>query len=231
MTVATEACYAERQYTGAETQFSAGFAAQSEADVHAGYFDIDGLPVEFVRGAHFTVTLGAGGAVTIGRLAFPAATPMSPVTLWFERVTPAVQGVNFTNLAAYDAAVHEQLADASAMRAAELRNRQNRTVMPFVVGAEVVDFRPRRVRAADPDQPGDLVTKKYADENTGTAAAAEAKGYRDQVVAIAADVAVDAATAEAAANAAVAAALILENPDYGFYTDAISDTRDYGTYL
>lgn len=229
-TVATEACYAELLYTGVEIVFTPGFSAHAEADVHVGYLDADGLPIALTLGVHFTVTLGGDNAVTVGRIAFPSASPLAPVTITIERITPAVQGVDFENLQTFSAGVHERLADAAAMRDAELRGRQNRTVTPFTVGDEVIDFRPRRVKAADPVDADDLVTKSYADEHTGTAAAAEAKGYRDEVVILAGDVAADAATAEGAANAAAASAAILQSPDYGFYTDIISSNRDYGTY-
>lgn len=230
MTVATQACYAERIYTGVETAFAPGITALEPQYVRCGYLDRDALPVELQLGVHFTVALDGEGLVTVGRLAFPAASVQAPVTMWFGRSTPAVQGVNFKNLNRYDPGVHERIADAGAMRDAELLDRQIRTVTPFVVGPDVVDFGARRVRAANPVAPSDLVTKSYADENTGTAAAAEAKEYRDEVVLLAGQVSDDAATAEGAKNAAVAAAAILENPDYGFYADVIVSNRDYGTY-
>jgi hypothetical protein len=230
MTVATENSYAERQYTGVETTFTPGFSARDAVDVHVGYLDDDGLPVELVLGTHFTVTLGGDRAVTVGRLAFPSASPLAPVTIWIERVTPAVQTVNFRNLAAYDAGVHEDIADADAMRVAELRNRQARTVTPFAVSSEAVDYRSRRVKAADPTLPEDLATKFYVDEHTGTAAAEEAKAARDEAVSAADTATVKAAEATAAAAAAEGFAAILENPDYGFYVDAPTENRDYGTY-
>ena len=42
MTVATEAHYAERLYTGTETLFAPGFIARADADVHVSYLDGSG---------------------------------------------------------------------------------------------------------------------------------------------------------------------------------------------
>ncbi|MBR1155797.1 hypothetical protein [Bradyrhizobium sp. JYMT SZCCT0428] len=62
MTVATEACYAERTYTGAETIFSPGFSPVSIADVQTSYFDADGPPIPLTQGVHFSVNLGVDDA-------------------------------------------------------------------------------------------------------------------------------------------------------------------------
>src|SRR4051794_32711544 len=123
MTVATEACHAEAVYTGAETTFTPGFSAQSIEHVFVGYFDSEGALVDLTQGVHFSVTLGVDDAVTVTKIAFPVATVAAPVTIAIERVTPAVQGTDFDNLEAYDASVHERIADASAMRDAENRRR------------------------------------------------------------------------------------------------------------
>lgn len=231
MTVATEASYAELVYTGAQSVLVPGFAAQAAADVHAGYLDPNGgRPTELIQGTHFTVTLDASGNVTVGRLAFPPASVLNPLTLWFERVTPAVQGVDFENLHQYSASVHQGIADAGAMRDAELRNRQARTVTPFFVSGSAADFRPLIVKAADPANPEDLVTKAYSDAHTGTAGAERAEAAADRADAAAAQAAADRASTDAAAAAAEGYAALLGNPDYGFYTDIIVSTRDYGTY-
>jgi hypothetical protein len=192
MTVATEASYAQANYTGVETIFTPGFSASSAADVFVSYFDASGLPVALTQGLHFSVALDAEGAVTVTRIAFPSATPSEPVTIAIERVTPAVQGTNFQNLAAYDASVHERIADAGAMRDAELKNRQVRTTTPFVGSSTVVDFRPKNVRAADPVDDSDVTTKSWVLTVTG-------------LIAIAASVAAAAASAAAAAASAALA--------------------------
>lgn len=230
MTVTVETPYAERIYTGVQTIFTPDFTAQDPAHVFVGYFDQDLLPVPLIKDVHFTVSLDASGYVTVGRIAFPSASVAAPVTIFIERITPATQVVNFMDLARYSAEVHEKIADAGAMRDAELRSRQDRTATPFAVSDDVVDFRPRRLKAADPVLPEDLVTKNYADENTGTAAAAEAKGYRDEVVVLAGQVSDDAAEAEAAKNAAVTAAAILGNPDDGFLDEVVDLIIDDGTF-
>ncbi|MFT4115416.1 hypothetical protein [Bradyrhizobium sp.] len=231
MTVATEASYAELLYTGVETVFPPGFSAQDAADVQVGYFDTDGLLVPLIAGTHFIATLDASGAVTVTRVAFPYASPSQPVRIAIERVTPATQGVDFDNLEAFDASVHERLADAAAMRDAELRNRQARTVTPFTGSNDVVDFRPRRVRAADPVESTDLATKFYADEVSGSNAQAAAEAARDIAVSAASTATTQAGIATGAAGLAATYAAMLGNPDYQFYTDATSTSRDYGTYV
>lgn len=228
MTVATEASYAQAIYTGVETIFTPGFSALDPDAVFVDYFDINGLPVALTQGVHFSVTLDAAGAVTVTVIAFPSASVAAPVTIAFQRITPAVQGVNFTNLSQYDPSVHQEIADAGAMRDAELKGVQARSVTPFNVSDSIVDFRPRNVRAADPLDPTDLATKAYADLVSGTDAAGQAA-----VSAAAALVSqtASAGSATAAAGSAAAAATdaaLLGNPDYGFFIDAPASTRDYG---
>lgn len=230
MTVATEASYAERVFTGAETIFTPGFAALDIAHVFVSYFDAAGLLIPLSQGVHFSVSLDAELAVTVTRIAFPSASPAAPVTIAIERVTPATQGVDFTNLAAYDAAVHELIADKDAMRAAELRNRQNRAVTPFSASLTTVDFRPRQVRAADPLAASDLATKAYADLVSGTSAAGQAAASAAAALVSQTAAAGSATSASGSALAAAASAAILGNPDYGFVVaDPPTVTRDYGT--
>lgn len=231
MTVATEASYSQFVYTGAETTFPAGFAALSATDVFVSYFDADGLAVALTAGLHFSVAVDAAGAATVTRIAFPSASADLPVTIAIERITPALQGVDFDNLTAYDASVHERIADAGAMRDAELRNRQARAVAPFSSSETTVDFRPRTVRAADPVADEDLTTKAYVDLITGTDAAANAEAARDIALAAAAVVSAGATAVAGYVASAQASASMLGNPDYGFYTEAITSSRDYGTYF
>ncbi len=231
MTVATEASYAELVYTGAETLFTPGFAAQAASHVTVGYFDAEGLLVALTPGVHFSAAIDGTGAVTVTRLAFPVASADAPVTIAIERVTPATQGTDFENLERYDASVHERLADADAMRAAELRNRQNRAITPFQASTDVVDFRPRRARAAEPVSDSDLATKFYADTVSGSNAQAAAEAARDVALGAASSASASASAAAGSAGAAATYAGILGNPDYGFYTDVTSTSRDYGTYV
>jgi hypothetical protein len=95
MTVASEAAYAELNWTGAETSFSPGFVAERAVDVVVQY--VDGASVEqtLVYGTHFTVVLdgskqrhgdAAGVAVGLGG---------SPVTLLFSRVDASRAGHRF----------------------------------------------------------------------------------------------------------------------------------------
>lgn len=229
MTVATEASYAEALYTGVETIFTPGFAALDAAHVMAGYFDISGLLVALAPGVHFSASLDGAGAVTVTRIAFPSASVGSPVKIAIERVTPATQGVDFDNLAAFDASVHEKIADAGAMRAAELRNRQARAITPFSASLSTVDFRPHQVRAADPLVNADLATKLYADTVSGSNAQAASEAARDIAVASAATSVTEAGIATGAAALAATYAALLGNPDYGFVADVPVSSRDYGS--
>ncbi|UPJ43941.1 hypothetical protein IVB40_07685 [Bradyrhizobium sp. 40] len=229
MTVATEACYAERSYTGVETVFSPGFSALSATDVLVGYFDSTGVSIQLTKDLHFSVALDGSGAVTVTKIAFPSASPATPVTLWFFRHTPATQGVDFDNLGRFDPSVHERLADAAAMRDAELRSQFDRDIQPFTTSSDGVDFRPRVVRAADPVASYDLATKAYADLVSGSDAAGQAAA---SALAAAGSATAAAGSASAAAGSAASAATnaaLLASPDYGFFSDAPSATRDYGS--
>ncbi|MDN3278773.1 hypothetical protein QWJ07_31240 [Frankia sp. RB7] len=229
MTVATEACYAERSYTGVETIFSPGFSALDPAYVRAGYFDSTGVSVELTAGLHFSVALDDSAAVTVTRIAFPSASPSAPVTLWFFRQTPATQGTDFENLGRFDPAVHERLADAAAMRDAELRSQFDRNQQPFTTSDDAVDFRPLRVKAADPTAAEDLATKAYADLVSGSSAAGQAAASAAAAAGSATAAAGSATAAAGSASSAAANAALLGSPDYGFFVDAPSVTRDYGS--
>lgn len=229
MTVATEACYAERSYTGAETTFSPGFSALAAADVHVGYLDVNGLPVALTFNVHFSASLDEQGAVTVTRMAFPSASVAAPVTMTFERITPALQGTDFTNLNQYDPSVHQRIADAGAMRDAELRSRQSRAVTPYSASSTAVDFRPRKAKAADPVAPEDLATKAYADLVSGTNAAGQAATSAAAALASQTAAAGSATSASGSAAAAAAAAAILGSPDDGLLSDVVGSTIDDGT--
>lgn len=231
MTVAIEVSYAERQYTGSQTTFASLFRAKAPEHVYASYLDPDGLPIELTRGVHFSATIGGDGMAVVQKIAFPSASVLAPLTMLFERHTPAIQGVDFNNLASYDPNVHEDIADAGAMRDAELRRYQARTVTPFTVSETAVDFRPRRVKAATPTQPEDLVTKEYSDLHTGTAGAERAEAAADRAEEAADQTAEDRIATHEDRVAAETYAALLANPDLGFYTDATSYSRDCGTYL
>lgn len=229
MTVASESHYRELNWTGAETSFSPGFAAEDRSHVTVRYLDDDATPVDLTIDVHFSVTLDSSGNVTVTPLSLPGASVDEPVTLLFERVTPALQGADFANLGAYDPTTFQTLFDRVMRIAAEVKGKVARGLVSLFTD-DYVDFRPRRVKAAEPEDDTDVATKLYADTVSGSNAQAAAEAARDLAVAAAEAADVDRIAAEAAAAAAIDAAELLENPDYGFYTDVTSEARDYGTY-
>ena len=230
MTVTSETAYATRLWTGGESVFAAGFSVERTADVTVSYLDANGLPIALVAGVHYTADLDGNNALTISPLMFPSASLASPVTIAIERNTPAVQGTDFRNLRAFDAATFGFLFDRAFYILGELKSRLSRTI-PYIVSEFVVDFRPRRVKAAPPQDPTDVATKLDADTVSGANAQAAAEAARDVAIQQSAIASNAASTATAGANAAQGYAAILANPDYGFYTDAVSTSRDYGTYV
>ncbi len=169
MTVATEAAYAERSWTGVETSFSPGFSALDRDYVKITYQAFDGTRSPLSRGIHFQVVLGANNAVTVTPIVLPAASPAAPGLLLIERDTPATQGVDFANLNEYDPAVHTGIADRLTFIAAEVKERVRRflAAFTFINAAGVIDFRPYRIKAADPVDDADVATKFYVLTVTG----------------------------------------------------------------
>ncbi|MCD0419473.1 hypothetical protein LOC51_19840 [Rubrivivax sp. JA1024] len=203
MTVATEACYAERQWTGAETSFAAGFSADDRDFVKVAWLDVNGLPVPLTRGVHYSVDLATGtNAVTVRPIALPPASADAPIVLTIERDSLAVQGVDFVNLASFDPSVFTRLFDRLTMLAAELKGRINRATLPFFASNDVVSFLPRRVKAGDPVDDSDVATRLWVLTITGIAnlqsyvtqcAASAAVALQSAADAVAARVASDAA--------------------------------------
>jgi hypothetical protein len=168
MTVATEACYAERQWTGAETSFAAGFSADDRDFVKVSWLDANGLPVPLTRGVHYSVDLATGtNAVTVRPIALPSASADAPIILAIERDSLAVQGVDFVNLATFDPSVFTRLFDRLTMLAAELKGRINRAALPYFASNDVVSFLPRRIKASDPVDDSDVATKLWVLTITG----------------------------------------------------------------
>jgi hypothetical protein len=231
MTVASEAAYAELNWTGAETSFSPGFVAERAVDVVVQY--VDGASVEqtLVYGTHYTVVLDGSRNVTVTPLALPSASAGSPVTLLFSRSTQAVQGTDFANLGAFDKAVYTTLFDRCILGIADLKSKFARAIQPFVTTSTTVDFGARTVRGATPLVAADFATKAYADLVSGTSAAIAAAASAAAALVSQLAAAASATSASASAAAAAASAAILANPDDGLYSDVVGSTIDDGTYV
>jgi hypothetical protein len=125
MTVATETAFALRSWTGVETSFAAGFAAETTASVNVISRDpTTGVDTVLTQSVHYSVTLAGDGAVTV----FPIALPLAPKTLVIYRDTPGTQATNFADLVSFSAAVHQTLHDRWARLAGELKTAIARVV-------------------------------------------------------------------------------------------------------
>lgn len=190
MTVPSEAHYQELNWTGAETQFAPGFRAESTADVTVKYRDSDDELQTLALNTHYTVTLAGDGTVTVLPVALPAASLAVPVTLIFERVTPAINGTEFSQLGRYTPAAHQTLHDRAFRILGELRGRIARA-LTTVYTDDFVDFRARRVKGAQAVDGDEFTTYDQVLTLTGLAS-------------IAASVAAAAASAMSAAASAAA---------------------------
>lgn len=191
MTVGTEAAYAEQLWTGAQASFTPGFTASAVDDVVVRYLDAQGLPQSLIRGVHFNTALDGAGNVKVTPIALPSASVPAPVTLIFQRNTQAVQGTDFQNLHRYSATVHGALFDRAFRALGEIKAALARSVGPFFTTANVVDFRPRRIKAAEPIDNADVATMSWVLTVTGLI-----------------DIANSVAAAAASASAAVASAAL-----------------------
>lgn len=114
MTVTSQISTATRSWTGAETQFSAGFRA-----LDATHCTVATATETLVRGTHYTSSLAPStGELIITPL---AGMPAAPQTLTINRVTPALQEDNLANGNSYDAEAQELQADRLIMVAQEAR--------------------------------------------------------------------------------------------------------------
>lgn len=246
MTVATEVSYAQRAWTGAETDFAPGMVAQSASHIVATYRDAEGVLTTLVAGANLTISKAGDEGFTGAISAAPIAghMPSGPGTVIFERVTPALQETNFANLADFDPDIHTRLHDADALRAAELRSRQGRTIAPFTVTDDLVDMRPRRAAVADPVNDEDVANKLWVLTVTGVlnltalvaAAAASAVAAAASLTSVlsakaATETARDASQGYANnSSTSAAASLASANLSNALYNQIDSRARDWGDF-
>lgn len=245
MTVATEVAYAERDYTGVETDFAPGMVAQSVSHIGVSYRDANGVVTALTRGVHVAVTKVGDEGFTGAVSATPLNMPPAPGTVIFERTTPAVQETDFDNLEDFDPNIHTRLFDADALRAGEVRSRQARAIAPWAsVTDEAVDFRPRRIIAPDPVNDQDVATKIWVLSITGilnltalvaaaAASAAAALGYQTgaQAAQTLSEAARDASQGYANNSSASAAqALASANLATALYNQIDTRARDWGDF-
>lgn len=195
MPVAVDPGYAERIWTGVETDFTPSMVALDAAHVAVTYRDGAGIVSVLTAGVHLSVTK-AGDVDVVGSVSSaPIAMPDARGTVIFERTTPALNETDFAELEGFDPDVLTRLADAAALRDAELAGRQARAITPWSsVTDDVVDFRPKRLLAADPVDDSDVATKLWVLTITGildltalvaaaAASAASALGYQSGALA------------------------------------------------
>ena len=264
MPVSVDYGYTEKTWTGVETSFAPNMVALDAAHVAVRYRSASGVLSTLTAGVHLSVTK-AGDVDVVGAISSaPIAMPTAPGTVIFQRTTPADNDADFANLEGFDPDVLTRLADAAALRDAELLGRQIRTVTPWDEATdEFVDFGDRTLQAADPVEDQDVATKIWVLTVTGilnlveyvaqcSAYAAAALGYRNEAQAAVSgaegardtaelwaeapeDIEVEPARYSALHHSAKAAAAagtilpLLNNIDYGFVSDAPTETRDYGT--
>ena len=125
MTVGTEAYFGLRTWTGVETTIVPGFSAEHPADVKVTAKSSTGVVSTLSQGVHYTITIGANGAVTMQPIA--PQMPIAPQTLTIWRDTDALQGVNFQDLQDFSADDHEMLHDRWARITSELKGDMLRT--------------------------------------------------------------------------------------------------------
>jgi len=125
MTVGTEAYFGLRTWTGVETTIVPGFSAEHPADVKVTAKSSTGVVSTLSQGVHYTITIGANGAVTMAPIA--PQMPLAPQTLTIWRDTDALQGINFQDLQDFSADDHEMLHDRWARITSELKGDMLRT--------------------------------------------------------------------------------------------------------
>jgi hypothetical protein len=181
MTVASEACYAERAWTGGQTSFAAGFTALDINYVKVRYRDGLGAVTTLTPGLHCTIVRDAlSGAISVVPL---AAMPAAPGTVMIERHTPATQDTDLVDGASYSAETHERIADIAAMRSAEHRRDYPAIVTPNLAAVGKIAFAGYRLAGAAPADADDFVTKAHFDEFSGQALVDGASATLNAIVA------------------------------------------------
>ena len=106
-------------------EFSPDVACLDLTHVTVRYRDDGGAETSLTAGLHLEL---ARNSTTGGVTATPLAMPAAPGTVCFERETPAINTVDFADLAGFSSTTHTLLANACALRDAELRRKAARAL-------------------------------------------------------------------------------------------------------
>lgn len=217
MVVAAENPYRELSWTGVETEFAAGFSAAETSDVVVRYRDGDDVVTTLTETTHYTVTLAAGGAVTVNPVSLPAA----PGTVIMERVTPDTQPVPYGDLSDFSMDALETALDRQVRAGQEFRRKSD------LMDASVADAEAAAAAAglaedgAEAAKAAALAAQSAAETAQGGAETAETGAGAARVAAETAQ-----GLAEDARDAAIAAS---ENLAWGYTFDSGTADADPGT--
>lgn len=125
MTVNTELCYIELNWTGVETSYTPGFQAADTSTVYCSWRDAAGNVGVLLAGTNYSVALDGSKFIAITPLVFPAA----PKTIVIQRLTPGLVGADFSDNIVFPALVHQDLHDRAAMRDDEIKAALGRAVL------------------------------------------------------------------------------------------------------
>jgi hypothetical protein len=136
MTVTNELCRASFPWTGSAAPLPLGFSALAAAHLTVTHTSLAGVPTVLAPGVNFTVSLAP--VTNLATVTPILPWPSNDGTVEILRRTPALQETDFRNSDAFDADVHETLADRAARRDAELRDAVTRAAaMDAAVVAQI----------------------------------------------------------------------------------------------
>ena len=117
MTVSSAIASVTFNWTGAETQFSPGFQAESTGDISITWVNAAGASGTLTLNTHFSAALDGYNMVTIGVIAFPPA----PATVTIARNSTPLQIDHFQDGVPWSASIIEAALDLLTLRDQEQR--------------------------------------------------------------------------------------------------------------